>query len=108
MAQRSEKWDQQAREAGQRQSLFREVNDCIDELLHRHGSDDVAEFLCECPDGGCARRVPLTRHDFEAYRQAGLFVVAPECTDVCTRDGMLYYRVGGGPRRPRLGLVASV
>ena len=59
--------------------LFREVNDTIDQLLHRFCAEEEAPFLCECPSALCARRVPLTRHAFEEIRAMGGFVVSPEC-----------------------------
>lgn len=63
---------------GRKTALFREVNDCIDELLHRFCAEE-ADFLCECPSALCARRVPLTRREFDEIRRTGSFVVSPEC-----------------------------
>jgi hypothetical protein len=59
--------------------LFRQVNETIDELLHRFGADEQARFFCECGTALCARRLALSAAEFEAIRGRGAFVVAPEC-----------------------------
>ncbi len=65
--------------AGRKTALFREVNERIGELLRIYGADEEADFLCECPLADCARRVTLSRADFERIRAAGAFVVSPDC-----------------------------
>jgi hypothetical protein len=60
-------------------ALFREVNDSMNELLLQFGAEDRADFFCECPMRDCARRVPLTRREYEAIRGSGGFLVSPEC-----------------------------
>jgi hypothetical protein len=66
-------------DAAGRTRLFREVNDCIDELLERFGAADAAEFLCECPSADCSRLLKLSRHEFERIRGEGNFIVSPSC-----------------------------
>lgn len=61
-------------------ALFKEVNDSMNELLLQFGAEDEADFFCECPARECARRVPLTRWEYEGIRRTGGFLVSPECT----------------------------
>jgi len=65
--------------AGGKTTLFREVNERIDELLEAFGADEEADFLCECPSAGCLRRIALSRAAFDRIRTAGAFVAALQC-----------------------------
>ena len=58
--------EERAREVGQRQSLFREVNERIGELADLR---DEIEILCECGYEGCKERVVLTEERYEALRR---------------------------------------
>ena len=60
-------------------ALFKEVNDSMNELLLQFRAEDEAEFFCECPARDCARRVPLTRWEYEGIRRTGGFLVSPDC-----------------------------
>jgi hypothetical protein len=60
-------------------ALFKEVNDSMNELLLQFGAEDEAEFFCECPARDCARRVPLTRWEYEGIRRTDGFLVSPYC-----------------------------
>jgi hypothetical protein len=60
-------------------ALFREVNESMIELLLQFGADEEASFFCECPVRDCARRVPLTRIEYEGIRRGGGFLVSPDC-----------------------------
>jgi hypothetical protein len=51
--------------AAKNQSLFREVNERIDELS---GSATLPTFVCECTDETCDQRLPLTREEYERIR----------------------------------------
>ena len=86
--------------------LIRQVNDTIDELLHRFGTEDDASFFCECPAAVCVRRLALTPARYEEIRRRGAFVVARDCaegTDI-VEEGDSYVVVSSF--RPRLrGLV---
>jgi hypothetical protein len=54
------------------QALFREVNDRIAETAARLGPmDDPYEFLCECGDDRCLRRVRLSLAEYEEARADG-------------------------------------
>lgn len=57
------------------QSLFREVNERIEEL---RASNDKIEFVCECDKLGCEEMVSLTLNEYEELRQVSThFVVRP-------------------------------
>jgi hypothetical protein len=62
-------------------TLFREVNQSMGGLLLELQADDEADFFCECPLRDCARRVALTRTQYEEVRRSGGFLVSPECRD---------------------------
>jgi hypothetical protein len=61
-------------------ALFKEVNDSMNKLLLQFGTEDEADFFCECPARDCARRIPLTRWEYEGVRRTGGFLVSLECT----------------------------
>jgi len=61
--------DQQAREIGRRQSLFREVNERIDELAETFELRDEVPILCECGNTECSERIMLTQAEYEAIRR---------------------------------------
>ena len=58
--------------------LFKEVNERIREISDGFGRDDETyDFLCECSDAGCTKRVVLTRAEYEDVRSDPTrFVVA--------------------------------
>ena len=58
--------------------LFKEVNERIRELSDTFGRDDETyDFLCECSDPSCTKRVVLTRAEYEDVRSDPTrFVVA--------------------------------
>jgi hypothetical protein len=69
--------------------LFRDVNERIEQVAARQGSDPhVFEFLCECSNLDCSLRLPLTLAEYEIVRaDPASFVVAlghelPEIEDV--------------------------
>lgn len=51
--------------AAKNQSLFREVNERIEEL--RPG-DALIEFACECSNTECAASLPLSNEEYESVR----------------------------------------
>jgi len=62
------------------ETLFREVNERIEDAVARMGRQDdhVYEFLCECSNSDCALLLPLTIADYEAARSdPRRFIVAP-------------------------------
>jgi hypothetical protein len=74
------------------EALFREVNERIREISDTFGRDDETyDFLCECSDPSCTKRVAVTRAEYEAVRSnATRFLVAkghalPEIESVVQR-----------------------
>jgi hypothetical protein len=89
--------------------LFREVNDTIDDLLHRFGAEDDGTFFCECPTALCSRRLALTPAQFDQIRRRGAFVVAPDCAvgaDI-VEEGDSYVVVSSFRMRLRAALAAA-
>jgi hypothetical protein len=69
----------QRERAAQNQSLFREINERIDELEERWHTDSGAQYLCECLDTSCMNRIPgLSRHEYQQIRSdPAEFVILP-------------------------------
>jgi len=67
------------------ESVFRELNEEIEELSDRFDvRSDAGEidFVCECSSLHCGETVPLTRAAYEAIRNVGTrFVIRPEHDD---------------------------
>jgi hypothetical protein len=61
--------------AGRNQSLFREVNERIEDLSL---SAAFTSFVCECDDDACDETLPLTLEEYEDVRSdSNRFFVAP-------------------------------
>ena len=61
--------------AARNQSLFREVNERIEDLV---ASSSFIAFVCECLDDDCVTPLALTVEEYESVRADGNnFVVAP-------------------------------
>ena len=59
------------------EALFRHVNEGIKEVSDRSDSD-AAEFVCECGDPACTKRIEVPLEEYEAVREhATHFVVSP-------------------------------
>ena len=68
--------EQEQVEGARTQSLFREVNERIDEITQAHEAN--GEVLCECASRECTMTIPLTRDEYEAVRRFPThFFVAP-------------------------------
>jgi hypothetical protein len=64
--------------AAENQSLFRAVNDRVDELNRQASFSEVTEWVCECADPACTDRLSMTVAEYEALRKDGnTFAVAP-------------------------------
>jgi hypothetical protein len=51
------------------ESLFREVNERIEEAAARTAlADEEAGFVCECADLSCTERLPITLVDYQQAR----------------------------------------
>ena len=78
--------DQSAREAraARNQSLFREINERIEDLSA--GFDlraPVEEWICECANDACTERIQMSAAEYEAVRNDGArFFVAPSAEHV--------------------------
>jgi hypothetical protein len=74
MAASNEELDEQRRRAGENQSLFREVNEQIEDLT----TSTFTSFVCECMSAHCDEFVPLTIEEYEriSAEPAWFFVVA--------------------------------
>jgi hypothetical protein len=67
--------EMQRERAANNQSIFREVNERIGQLLP---SASFVEFVCECLDRECAETVSLTRDEYEHVRsKSNSFLVLP-------------------------------
>jgi hypothetical protein len=53
--------------AAKNQSLFRQVNEGIEDL----SGDGSLAFVCECMDNGCTERVSMTLGEYEQIRADG-------------------------------------
>jgi hypothetical protein len=60
--------EQRQREIGQRQSLFREVNERIERLSERFAVGDAIRIVCECGSSGCSEAIELTAAQYEELR----------------------------------------
>ncbi len=59
------------------QSLFRDVNERVQDIAERFGST-VTDFACECDAETCLEHVPLTLDEYESVRAApARFFVKP-------------------------------
>jgi hypothetical protein len=53
---------------GVNESLFREVNERIDQLAEELGTGSSFEIVCECGDAACAARVAITADAYQELR----------------------------------------
>jgi len=65
MQQESDGLDARRQRAAKNQSLFREVNERIEQLA---GTASSVEFICECLQAECDEPVSLTRDEYERVR----------------------------------------
>ena len=73
--------DEQTRDrVAKNEALFRDVNERVKEIDRAHGvpADEVWDFLCECGNGECLERVPMTLAEYERVRaNAVQFALVP-------------------------------
>ena len=71
--------DRQVR-AARNQALFREVNERVEKLNDAFSMLlPVGDFVCECADETCTKRIGVTLPEYEAVRSDGnLFLIAPD------------------------------
>jgi len=59
------------------ESLFRTLNENINDLANGLGGREPFEFICECSTSGCFERLSLTVEEYERVRRDGThFLVA--------------------------------
>lgn len=66
-------------DAAHKSTLYREVNVTTEAMLAQFEADDPGQFLCECQDVGCSRRLALRRSDYEVVRSTGGYLVSLDC-----------------------------
>jgi hypothetical protein len=65
------------------ESVFRSMNERIEELEAGWQSDEPLAFVCECSDAGCTAPVYLTLDEYRAVRAKELqFFVVPDHVDL--------------------------
>lgn len=71
-------WIDHEERLARNESLFRELNERINDVAGALGGDDHGyEFVCECSDSHCTERLTLTRAEYEHVRADGTrFVLA--------------------------------
>jgi hypothetical protein len=73
--------DERARRIAENEALFRDLNEEVGAVAHSFSAGGEArtfDFLCECGDSACARRVPVTLPEYEELRSSPLrFLVVP-------------------------------
>src|SRR5690348_9930667 len=71
--------DPREKRLAENESLFRSINERIEEAASSAGGDDhLFEFLCECSNADCTLFLPMTILQYEAIRRIPtLFLVAP-------------------------------
>jgi len=70
--------DERKRRLVENENLFREVNEQIQKLTMRLHGPGPYDFLCECSNSDCDRRVSMALAEYEAVRtQSDRFLVAP-------------------------------
>ena len=68
------------RRIAENESLFRDVNEHVEDTAERFmlGDDVAQDFLCECGDTGCTERITLTLREYAAVRANPLhFAIVP-------------------------------
>ena len=71
--------EEQERRAGRNQSLFRDVNERVNDVNKAHGLwVTLSDWICECADETCTERIELTPQQYEEVRNNPThFIVAP-------------------------------
>jgi hypothetical protein len=65
------------------ESLFRSLNENINDVAARLGGTQPFEFICECSTSGCFERLSLTLSEYERIRQNGThFLLFPGHEDI--------------------------
>lgn len=107
----TEEHDARTIRAAENQSLFREINERIEDLSEGFAAfSEVTEWVCECADTACADRISMTISEYEDVRSEGnRFAVLPrhEVSDVemivggVTGRYLVVKKIGPGADRAR-------
>jgi hypothetical protein len=62
--------DDRERRVVKNETLFRLVNERIEDVSSLVPDSDLLEFLCECGEQSCLERIELTRAEYEGVRRA--------------------------------------
>ena len=60
--------DERDRRIGLNESVFREINERIEELATTFELRDVLDLICECGDPSCTSRIQMSLEDYEKLR----------------------------------------
>lgn len=61
------------------ETLFREVNERIKDVNEHLGTQEEADFICECGDDECTAPISVTLAEYEGVRRDGTrFAVVPD------------------------------
>ena len=76
--------EEHERRAGRNQSLFRDVNERVNDVNKAHGLwVTLSDWICECADETCTQSIELTPQQYEEVRADPThFVVAPSAEHV--------------------------
>jgi len=83
--------DERDRRIGLNESIFREINERIEELATTFEVRDALDLICECADATCTSRIQMSLEDYEKLRSdATTFAVvsgheAPDIEEIVAR-----------------------
>jgi hypothetical protein len=60
--------DERDRRLGLNESVFREINERIEEMATTFEVRDRLDFICECGDASCNSRIEMALEDYEKLR----------------------------------------
>src|SRR5512133_354896 len=64
--------------AGKNQSLFRAVNERVEDIAKSFSLEDRLDFICECAHTDCTDRLEMSATEYEAVRRVPThFAIAP-------------------------------
>lgn len=71
--------DERERRVIRNETIFREVNERIEDVSRDVPPSDLVEFLCECGEEACVERIELNRDEYERLRRvAEHFAIKPD------------------------------
>jgi hypothetical protein len=71
--------DEREVRAARNESLFRALNERLEQVREGVSAEDATEYFCECAQRSCAAMVELSPQEYEYVRSAGdRFLVVPD------------------------------